>query len=100
MLPGIFKEIVVSRKGAFSCPVATGVIFAVNVDTHADSSVSEEVYSQRLLTTMQAHAQPSTDPASYYEPVPEKPSEYHAHTRLAGRMCSVANALWLFSRTP
>lgn len=71
MLPGIFKEIVVSRKGAFSCPVATGVIFAVNVDTHADSSVPAEVYSQRLLTTMQAHAQPLTDPASYYEPVPE-----------------------------
>lgn len=58
MLPGIFKEIVVSRKGAFSCPVANGVIFAVNVDTHADSSVSEAVYSKRLLTTMQAQPNP------------------------------------------
>ena len=62
-MPGIFKEIVVSRKGAFSCPVATGVIFAINVDTYADSGVPEEVYSKRLLITMQAHDQPSTDPA-------------------------------------
>ena len=58
--PGIFGSIVVSRKGAFSCPVASGVIFAVNVDTRVDGNVPEEVYSKRLLATMQARAQPLT----------------------------------------
>ena len=51
---GIFREIVVSRKGAYSCPVASGVIFAVNVDMRGDAGAPLGAYSQALLASMQA----------------------------------------------
>ena len=59
VLSGIFQEIVVSRKGTFTCPVASGIIFAVNADGRgcADANVDQAgytTYSQALLASMQA----------------------------------------------
>ena len=51
---GIFREIVVSRKGAYSCPVKSGVIFAVNVDVRGSAGAPLGAYSQALLASMQA----------------------------------------------
>ena len=51
---GIFQEIVVSRKGAYSCPLASGVVFAVNVSVLGDAGASLPAYSQALLASMQA----------------------------------------------
>ena len=51
---GIFREIVISRKGAFSCPVASGIIFAVNADVPGDAGAPLEAYCQGLLASMQA----------------------------------------------
>ena len=55
VLSGIFQEMAVSRKGAYSCPVASGVIFAVNVDVRGDAGAPWGAYSQALLASMQAH---------------------------------------------
>ena len=52
--PGIFREIKVSRKGAHSCPVATGVVFAVNVGVRGAAGGPLDAYSQDLLASMQA----------------------------------------------
>ena len=43
-----------SRKGAYSCPVASGVIFAVNVDVRGDAGAPLGAYSQALLASIQA----------------------------------------------
>ena len=46
-----------SRKGAHSCPIASGVIFAVNVDVRGVWSTAGaplRAYSQKLLVSMQA----------------------------------------------
>ena len=51
---GIFREIVVLRKGAYSCPVASGIIFAVNVDVRGDADAPLGAYSRSLLASMQA----------------------------------------------
>ena len=51
---GIFPEIVVSRKGAYSCPVASGIIFAVNADVPGDAGAPLDAYCQGLLASMQA----------------------------------------------
>ena len=51
---GIFREVVISRKGAFSCPVSSGIIFAVNVDICEDASTPLDAYCQDLLASMQA----------------------------------------------
>ena len=51
---GVFREIVVSRKGAYSCPVASGVIFAVNVNMRGDAGAPWGACSQALLGSMQA----------------------------------------------
>ena len=61
--PGIFHRILLSRKGAHSCPVASGVIFAVNVDVRGASGAPVDAYSQDLLVSLQAR-QPSSYPAS------------------------------------
>lgn len=53
---GIFRETVISRKGAYSCPVASGVIFAVNVDVRGAAGAPADAYSQALLASMQARA--------------------------------------------
>ena len=53
-LSGIFREVVVSRKGAYSCPVASGVIFAVDVDVRGAGGAHLGAYSQGLLASMQA----------------------------------------------
>lgn len=58
ILPGIFREVVVSRMGAYSCPVASGVIFAVNVDVRGDTGATLGACSRALLAFMQAR-QPS-----------------------------------------
>ena len=55
VLPGIFQEIVVSRKGAHSWPVASGVIFAVNVDVRGSVGADLGAYCQDLLASMQVH---------------------------------------------
>ena len=54
VLAGIFRDIVVSRKGLYSWPVATGVIFAVNVYTRGTLGAPLDAYSQDLLVSMQA----------------------------------------------
>ena len=51
---GIFREVVISRKGAYSCPVASGVIFAVNVDVRGAAGAPVDAHSQALLASMQA----------------------------------------------
>ena len=60
--PGIFREIVVSRQGAHSCPLASGLIFAVNVRVRGSAGAPLAAYSQALLTSMQAR-QPSRQTA-------------------------------------
>ena len=39
-LPGIFREIVVARTGTNRCPVASGVILAVNMNMHGDAKAN------------------------------------------------------------
>ena len=51
---GIFREVAVSRQGAYSCPVASGLIFAVNVSMRGDAGAPLGAYSQALLASMQA----------------------------------------------
>ena len=53
-MSGISRKIAISRKGAFSCPVASGVIFAVNADVRGGAGAPVSAYSQALLASMQA----------------------------------------------
>ncbi len=53
---GVIRELQVSRKGAYSCPVAAGVIFTANVDARGFRSASPDETAHRLLTTLQARA--------------------------------------------
>ena len=46
----------VSRKGAYSCHVASGVIFAVNVDVCGAAGAPLAAFRQDLLASMQARA--------------------------------------------
>ena len=59
-LPGIFREVVISRKGAYRWPVASGVIFAVNADMRGAAGAPVGAYNQALLASMQAHARSQT----------------------------------------
>ena len=53
---GIFREVVVSRKGAFSCLIKSGVMFAVNVDVRGNAGAPLGAYRQALLASMQARS--------------------------------------------
>ena len=54
VLSGIFREIVVSREGAFSCPVSLGIIFAINADVKGNAGRPLGAYSQALMANLQA----------------------------------------------
>lgn len=60
---GVIRELLVSRKGAYSCPVAAGVIFTANVDARSFRSASPDAAAHSLLATLQARApQPQRRP--------------------------------------
>ena len=63
-LPGIFREVVISRKGAYRWPVASGVIFAVNADVRGAAGAPLGAYSQGLLASMQARARSQAQQAA------------------------------------
>ena len=54
----------VSRKGLHSSPVATGVIFAVNVGVRGNPGAALDAYCQDLLVSMQAR-QPNFEPSKH-----------------------------------
>lgn len=56
----------VSREGLHSCPVATGVIFAVNVGVRGSPGAALDAYCQGLLVSMQAR-QPTFEPSKQLE---------------------------------
>ncbi|KAK9841811.1 hypothetical protein WJX81_004571 [Elliptochloris bilobata] len=49
---GVFRELLISRKGAYSCPVSSGVIFAVNAEAREHSTEPLDAYSRDLLAAM------------------------------------------------
>ena len=51
---GVFRDIVVSRKGARRAAIASGVIFAVNMEVRGAPGTSLDACSHGLLATMQA----------------------------------------------
>ena len=64
VLAGVFRDIVVSRKGLQKCPVATGGIFAVNVGVRGNPGAALKPYCQDLLVSMQAR-QPTSEPSKH-----------------------------------
>ena len=63
----------VSRKGTYSCPVASGVIYAVNVNVRRHIGAPLGAYNKALLASMQAR--------------PPIWARQAARMRVLGRMC-------------